>query len=270
MIDLKKAIDAFNEYRQNYPDTEIINLKVAHTKRVMKNCLHLAKSLKLSEEDTNLAVLIGLLHDIGRFEQAKIYNTFIDSRSINHAMFSSKQLFSNGLIRNFIEDDRYDSIIQVAIENHNKFEIDKSVTGKALEMSKIVRDADKIDIYVQVLESNPNIVFDGKHNKTDKISEKVFDDFMAHKCIQTSDMKCKSDDFVRKVALIYGLYYPESLEIILKQDLITKLSNHFKSSFDFSNPNSIFKIDMVTSMANSYMKSQVKSFSHPLNVNSRI
>ncbi len=258
MVELKKAIDAFNEYRQNYPDTERINLKVAHTKRVMKNCLFLAKSLNLSEDDTNLAVLIGLLHDIGRFEQAKIYNTFVDAKSINHAIFSSEQLFNKGLIREFIEDDQYDEIIKTAIENHNKFEIDQSVSGKALQMSKIIRDADKIDIYTQVIQSNPEIVFDGTHKPTDKISDKVFDDFMAHKCIQTADMRSKSDDFVRKVSLIYGLYFPESLEIIFNQDLITKLSKHFKSSFEFANPNSVFKIDMVTNMANSYMKSKMK------------
>lgn len=35
-----------------------------------------AEGLKLSEEDCKLAQVIGLLHDIGRFEQLKRYDSF--------------------------------------------------------------------------------------------------------------------------------------------------------------------------------------------------
>lgn len=258
MIDLKHALNAFQEYRNNYPNTERINLKVEHTKRVMKNSIQLARSLNLSEEDVALAGLIGLLHDIGRFEQAKIYDTFIDSQSINHAMFSSEQLFKNGLIRKFVSDTQYDDIIKKAIENHNKFEIDKDVSGKALFMSKLIRDADKCDIYVQVLESDPVLVFDGNYDKTDKVSDKVLSDFMQHKCIETKDMNCKADDYVRKVALIYGLYFPDSLKVIDEQNLIGRLTDHFINSFEFSNPNTVDTIRNVNKHANKYISEQLR------------
>ena len=61
--------------------------------------------LNLSEEDILLAELIGLLHDIGRFEQIKNYHTFLDKESIDHAEYGNKILFEDDLIRNFITED---------------------------------------------------------------------------------------------------------------------------------------------------------------------
>ena len=258
MIDLNFAMNAFNDYRNKYPDSERINLKVAHMKRVMKNNINLAKNLKLSDEDINLAGLIGLLHDFGRFEQVRIYDTFIDSKSINHAMFSSEQLFKNGLIRNFIIDDSYDSIIKAAIENHNKFEIEPGLSEEALLHSKMIRDSDKIDIYVEVTNSDANLVFDGPYNIDDTISEKVFRDYMDHKCIKTEDMHCKADDYVRKVALIYGLYFPQSLQAVQDQKLIDKLTEHFKKNFIFSNMGVYKTIDIVNNVANKYINRNIE------------
>lgn len=67
-----------------------------------------------------LAELIGLLHDIGRFEQIKRYNTFIDKNSINHGQLGVKILFDDNQIRRFIKDSKYDDIIKTAILNHNR------------------------------------------------------------------------------------------------------------------------------------------------------
>ena len=38
----------------------------------------------MGEEDRELALLIALLHDIGRFEQLKVYNSYDDNR-FDHA-----------------------------------------------------------------------------------------------------------------------------------------------------------------------------------------
>ena len=257
MIDLKYALEAFQDYRKEYPSVERINLKVAHMKRVMKNNINLARKLNLSIDDVLLAGLIGLLHDLGRFEQVKQYDTFIDSQSVNHAMLSSELLFKNGLIRKFIEDDSYDSIIKSAIENHNRFEIENNLTEREILHSKMIRDSDKADIYIQVLSSDPKLVFDGPYSENDTINKKVFVEFMRHHCIKTEDMRCKADDYVRKVALIYGFYFPESMELVSSQDLINRLTNYFKSSFAFINPSTIQTIDTVNKTACEYIQNQL-------------
>ena len=88
-IDRRKVREQFASYTRNYdPEDPKIALKIAHTYRVADICEEIAKSIGLSDEDIELAWLSGMLHDIGRFEQVKRYNTFIDSESVDHADWS--------------------------------------------------------------------------------------------------------------------------------------------------------------------------------------
>ena len=112
-IDIQKAKNIFKQYISNYnPEDEKIKLKITHIERVAEISKDIAESLNLSKEDIKLAELIGLLHDIGRFEQAKRYNTFVDKDSINHGEYGVKILFEDGLIREFITTDKYDRILK--------------------------------------------------------------------------------------------------------------------------------------------------------------
>ena len=84
MIDILKAKKEFAEYVKNYEiKNDKIRLKVEHIERVSQVAKKLATKLELEDEDIKLAELIGLLHDIGRFEELKRYNTYIDRNSIN-------------------------------------------------------------------------------------------------------------------------------------------------------------------------------------------
>ena len=124
MIDIVRAKKAFKEYVKKYnPDDSKVKLKIAHIERTAEVAKKLATELMLEKEDIELAELIGLLHDIGRFEQIRIYHTFVDKISIDHGKLGAKILFEDGLIRKFIETDKYDEIIRKAIINHNKFKI---------------------------------------------------------------------------------------------------------------------------------------------------
>ena len=82
---------------------------------VMKVAGYIASELHLSEDDVELAKMIGLLHDIGRFEQAIKYDNFDDYNTMDHAEYGVKILFKDGMIRKFIDTDEYDEIIKKAI-----------------------------------------------------------------------------------------------------------------------------------------------------------
>ena len=112
MLDIKNAKLAFKKFLENYKNQDDLgfDLKVIHTYNVVENARILAKGLNLSKEDIELAELIGLLHDIGRFEELKILNKF-DSVGFNHAEHGVKMLFKDGLVRNFIQNNEYDKII---------------------------------------------------------------------------------------------------------------------------------------------------------------
>ena len=155
MIDFLKSQKAFNNYLKNFDlNDEKTGLKIRHTYKVVEDSEKIANELNLSNEEIQLAKLIGLLHDIGRFEQAKRYNDFRDNNNMDHATFAIELLFKQKLIRSFIETNQYDDIIYKAILNHNKLQIQNDVNNKALLFSKIVRDADKMDNF-RVKEEEP-------------------------------------------------------------------------------------------------------------------
>ena len=94
-------VDAFNEYVSGYDlNNEDIKLKYNHSFRVMKLQEKYAKLLGFSDENVELAKVIGLLHDIGRFEQLRVYNTYDDYKSIDHADYCCEQLLK--ILRNIM------------------------------------------------------------------------------------------------------------------------------------------------------------------------
>ena len=115
MLDLEKCKDEFLKYTEKYNlSNEKLKRKQLHSLRVMKKSRIIAQSLKLSEEEIQIATLIGLLHDIGRFEQYTKYNTFSDHNSIDHAELGIRILQENNYIKNYIEDENWINIIETA------------------------------------------------------------------------------------------------------------------------------------------------------------
>ena len=97
--------NTFQEYTDRYDSTDPkIKLKIDHTYRVADLCERIAKSLKLLQEDIDLAWLSGMLHDIGRFEQLRRYHTFSDAQSIDHAKFAVELLYEDGLIADYVPE----------------------------------------------------------------------------------------------------------------------------------------------------------------------
>ena len=75
-------------------------LKIIHTKKVCSEIIELCKSLSLDESKTNIAFVIALFHDLGRFEQYKNYQTYNDSISINHAALGIQILKEKRILKN--------------------------------------------------------------------------------------------------------------------------------------------------------------------------
>ena len=146
MIDIKKATKAFNNYIKKNEDEDKagFKLKINHTKKVVENSKMISEKLHLSKEDQELAELIALLHDIGRFEELKVFNQF-ESKKFNHAEYACKILFEDKHIKEFTEDESYYDVIKNAIINHNRFKIEEGLDEKSLLHAKIIRDSDKLD-----------------------------------------------------------------------------------------------------------------------------
>ena len=223
MINLIKAREYFEKYCSNYDiNHPRIKLKIIHMQHVAKNSKKIAELLELDQDNIELAELIGLLHDLGRFDQWKFYGTFSDKLSIDHGQKSVEILFGDKEIRNFIEDDEYDAIIYKAINNHSKLEIEKGLSNIENLHCKIIRDADNLDIFRGLLQDK---IEDYTHFGSPDISKEILSsefvcDFKKENVLLYSKAKTDMDIMVAIIAHIYAISFPETLKIIMENDYI--------------------------------------------------
>lgn len=123
--------------------------KEKHTARVRGICRALALHLRLSPPETALAELMGLLHDTGRFLQFTRYRTFNDAISVDHAALGLDILQDAAILAPLPEEER--ALVTFAIYHHNKKEIAPTADARQQFFARLLRDADKLDIY-RVLE----------------------------------------------------------------------------------------------------------------------
>ena len=157
----KNILDTFKSYVDGFCGIGPgVNLKYAHSLRVAALSERIAQSLSMEKEDIDLAWLIGILHDIGRFEQLRRYQTFFDYRSMDHAKYGVHVLFEEGHIKDFIASSEENDVIRAAIGEHNVYEVRGDLSKRELHFARLIRDADKLDIfrvYVMYREKNINV-----------------------------------------------------------------------------------------------------------------
>ncbi len=257
MIDIEKTREFLKKYIQKYDnENPKVILKREHILRVANNAKLIAKNLNLSQEDINLAELIGFLHDIGRFEQLRIYNTFNDSKSIDHGLKGIEVLFEQNLIRKFLKEKDYDKIIYLAIKNHNRKTIEEGLNDRELLHAKIIRDADKLDIFniISNAKLEDAVWFPAENIENEKISDDIFKQMLEEKYINYSDVKTNIDCMITWIAYVYDINFKISLEIIKKEDYINKLIGRVNYKDKITND----RVNYLKEQANEYIKQKLK------------
>lgn len=227
--------------------------KLNHILHVVDNSKYLCDKLNLDNETKEIAMIIALLHDIGRFDQAKELQNFReDINSYDHATLGVKLLFENNLIRSFVEFDKYDEIIKIAISNHSKYIVDfDSMEEIQVLHSKIIRDADKLDSFRAKYEDDiytmANITQWEIENSL--ISDNIFNDFMNEKTILSKNRKTPIDIWISYIAFIYGLYFDESLNYIRELDYVNKLVDRF----DYKLKDTKDKMELIRNKGNNFI-----------------
>lgn len=256
----------FQEYTDRYDSTNPkIKLKIDHTYRVANLCEQIAQSLELSAAEVDLAWLSGMLHDVGRFEQLRRYNTFSDAQSIDHARFAVELLYDEGLIADYVpeisttelvadartwrsmgganesptaqsEDMPLSDILQtlrIAIGEHSAYRIQKGLDERTRMFCQILRDADKVDIFRVICDTPMEEVygFQTKDILRSAITPEVMQAFYEHHAVLRKLKKCPADYIVAHGSLTFELVYPESLRIAKEQGYLKQMM-----SFQSENP----------------------------------
>jgi len=162
---LEKFKEWFDSYVAGfYGDDEYVNanirLKDEHSRRVCDEMMYLADELGLDENQRAIAEVTALFHDIGRFEQFIKYRTYNDPKSVNHCLLGVEVLRKTNILDGVEKGEK--TLIEKAIEYHGLRELPGNLDGDCLLFSRILRDADKLDIFYVVncyydeYESNPD------------------------------------------------------------------------------------------------------------------
>lgn len=258
MIDNTKAKKAFKEYVKNYDiENPKIKLKIAHIERTSEVARKMAESLELQKEDIELAELIGLLHDIGRFEQVRKYNTFVDHLSENHAKIGVDILFKDGLIRNFIEDDTYDKIIELAIINHNK---DKNMLPTNLSPKeelhvKLIRDSDKVDIIYILTFDDQKTLWDSDDLNKETFSDDIYNEFIKDHNIIYKNRKTNADKLISQFAFAFDFNFDYGLKYIDENKYYDKLYNRF----NFEDEKTRKRFEEIYNLTKKYIKERLRA-----------
>lgn len=249
MIDVNKVEENFNNYVRKFEQTNPkIIIKKFHSIRVKEISEKIARGLNLSEEEIQIAMVIGLLHDIGRFEQEAQYHTFNDFKSMDHGDYGAEYLKNN--IREYIETDIYDNIIINAVKNHNKFLIEDKGNEKENLFAKIVRDADKLDIMYESI----NIFYKGKEDLINNayVSDYVYSHIKKNQLVK-SDKNIVIDyldNIIRTISFVFDLNFDISFRILKENNYI----NNLIERFEYKNEETKKRMDEIKLIVNDFIK----------------
>lgn len=218
MLIKKEWLLLFEEFYQHYDNSNPkIKERYLHTYRVVDRIEELAISLHLTEEEIELAELIALLHDIGRFEQLSIYHTVNDRKSLDHGEYGVKILFEDGLIEKFRIPEEYYPIIKASIFNHNKMELTEIKNKKEELFAKMIKDADKLDILYLLIENKQ------LPTTNEEVSSICRDLFFHHQMIPYKELKTDSDHLLIYLGYVYELYFLDSFRYLKETKLYQRM-----------------------------------------------
>ena len=251
-IDIEHAKKEFDKYLRDFDlENPKILLKKVHTYGVIKAADYICTREELGAGNRDLALLIALLHDIGRFEQLRAYNSYDDDR-FDHARFGVKLLFEQGKIRDFISCADYDEVIRQSIACHSMYRLPEIQDPRILLHCKIIRDADKLDNFrvksVDSLEAHFDLP--GEIIQKEGISENVLQAVRDHRCVRREERKTHLDMWVSYMAFIFDLNFSSSFRFIQEHDYINRCIDRM----DYSEKNTKESMEEVRRICLDYVQ----------------
>lgn len=224
-MDLQRAKIEFERYLDGYDrEDDKVRLKIVHTYGVTECSRQIAERMRLSRENRELAQLIGLLHDIGRFEQLKRFDSF-EPDTMDHAGFGVQILFEEGMIRSFIKEDTWDDVIRTAIAKHSDFHLEGIRDERTLMHARIIRDADKLDnCRVKLVDPIETILgMSAQEVGKTAVSREVLEQFRRRESVLSSIRRTRMDYWLSYLAYFFDINYKESMEIIRENDYVKRM-----------------------------------------------
>ena len=142
---IRRRFDAqVDRFREGGVLAELHALKYRHCLRVSQEAEGIASELGWDADRVACARALGLLHDLGRFEQYARYGTFNDRASLDHGTLGEE------LVREHFADllpPEWMRVIPPSVGWHNKRRLPEDLDPELLPWARLIRDADRVDVY---------------------------------------------------------------------------------------------------------------------------
>jgi putative nucleotidyltransferase with HDIG domain len=224
----------FNNYCNSFTELAEIqrlnfNIKKEHSLRVADIALYLSDKLEWTDDERQIAFLVGLLHDIGRFSQLVEFDTFNDEKSVNHAENGVKILKGENLFEQLNIGNK--ELVFAAILNHNKFKIQDGLTGQELLHAKLIRDADKMDIFRVLTEyytkrsGTVNHALTWELPKGTNVAPAVAKEVLAGKMVSKKNVASEMDVKIMQLSWVFDLNFRPTFEYLVKNRYLESVYN---------------------------------------------
>lgn len=202
--------------------------KHEHTYRTCEEILLLADAIGLDENQKRVAEVVALFHDVGRFPQFARYRTYNDARSVDHSRLSVEVLREEGVLDVLQREER--QWVETAIEQHGRKVIRPDLKGQALLFTKLIRDADKLDIFRILLdrhrqyEADPEgVPIEPGLSMASDYSPQVLDAVVNRQTVAYDDMRTISDMRLLQIGWVYDMNFPASLARLRQRGFLEDL-----------------------------------------------
>lgn len=224
---------------------EHFKVKQQHTLRVCKNIVEIGRKIGLKNDQLIIAETIGLFHDIGRFEQYKQYQTFSDFESVNHSDLSVRVIRDNNFLHLFPE--KYREMICTAILYHNCPEPPENINEELCVYVKLIRDADKLDVYrvVREYEEKEESISKVLSPNEYKIPDHILNAFNRKSVVHLKPGMHKNDYLLYRVSWIFDINFQPTFQLLDQQNHLGFILNKIPKSYRLRNIHNIVKEYMM-------------------------
>jgi hypothetical protein len=211
-----------------YSDSPI-SMKLIHSVKVSEICRSISEELGWNSEDCLTAEGLGLLHDVGRFSQFAEFATFVDADSMDHGEYGCSVIQEYRVLSPCDEKTR--GQILDGILFHNRKTIPSSVNPDSLPFVKLVRDADKLDIY-RIIRRRI-----GKNNLGDHLKEVLsiqaegpasklaLDEIRNHQTVSNVNISTIADFTLMQMSWVFDFNYSQARQRIHKDGILNLLAS---------------------------------------------
>lgn len=191
-----------------------------------------------------------MLHDIGRFQQYQIANKEV---KFNHGEAGVEILKKDNFIRKFIAEETYDNLILTAVYEHNRYQLSQGLTKEQALFSKIIKDADKIDLLYEGAEIYWQQPEEIQEIEKGKLSPQMLEHIYQYQLADIKNRISRTDQILRFASYVFDINFPYSLKVLKENGDIIKMLDRFT----YKDPKTKQEMEKIKEMITRYLDKKI-------------